>query len=99
MKKVAIVHDNLIEYGGSERVLESLIAAYPEADLYTFFINKKNPQILEKFGHLSWKTSPVQHVPLLSRLRQYFSVLKPLAWWYFAHLDLSEYDVVISSSH
>ncbi len=99
MKKVAIVHDNLLEYGGSERVLEHLIAAYPEADLYTFFINKKNQQVTERFGHLPWRTALIQHIPVVTNLRQYFSLLKPLAWWHFSHLDLTNYEVVFSSSH
>jgi len=33
--KIALVHDYLKEYGGAERVLEALIDAFPEADVYT----------------------------------------------------------------
>src|SRR5215210_8954975 len=33
--KVAIVHDWLVTFAGAERVLEQLLAVYPEADLYS----------------------------------------------------------------
>ena len=32
--KVAIVHEWLITYAGSERVVEQLLKIYPEADLF-----------------------------------------------------------------
>lgn len=98
-KRIAIVHDNLLEFGGSERVVLEMIRVYPTADLFTFFFNHRNPQIQQQFGKQVWKTSFVQRLPLLSKLGRYFSLLKPLAWWHFAHLDLSDYELVISSSH
>ncbi len=33
--RVAIVHDYIKEYGGAERVLETLLEIYPDADVYT----------------------------------------------------------------
>ena len=35
--KIALVHDYLNEYGGAERVLETLSEMYPEAPIYTAF--------------------------------------------------------------
>ena len=98
-KKIAIIQDNLLDFGGSEKVLEALIKLYPEADLFTFFINRANPQIKQKFGKYPWRCSPLQNLPWLANLRQYFSLLKPLAWWYFARLDLQAYDLIFTSSH
>lgn len=98
-KKVAIVQDNLLEFGGSEKVLEALIKLYPDADLFTFFINRANPQIDQKFGKYDWRCSPLQSLPWLANLQQYFSLLKPLAWRYFARLDLQAYDLIFTSSH
>ena len=97
--KIAIVHDVLTEYGGSERVLESLIALYPSHDYYTFFFNTADAQLQQKFQSLAWQTSFLQRGQFLAKLRQYFSIFKPLAWWYFARLNLSSYDLVISSTH
>lgn len=34
MPKVAIVHDWLTTYAGAERVLEQMLAMYPQADLF-----------------------------------------------------------------
>jgi len=33
--RVAIVHDDLVQWGGAERVLEGLLEIYPEATLFT----------------------------------------------------------------
>jgi len=98
-KKVAIVHDNLLEYGGSERLLEELIQLYPGAKHFTFYVNHHDHNIENTFGKLKWSTSWVQQLPFIYLLRQYFSFLKPLAWWYFSQLDLSGYQLVITSSH
>lgn len=98
-RRVAIVHDNLFEYGGSERVVEELLNIYPEAECYTFFFNQSHTEIYRRFHTHQWKTSWLQHIPYLEKLGKYFSILKPVAWWYFSHLDLRNYDLVISSSH
>ena len=37
--KIAIVHDQLQEFGGAERVLVSLKKIYPQADVFTSFYN------------------------------------------------------------
>lgn len=39
--KVAIVHDWLVNYGGAERVVEQMMALYPDADIYTLVYDKK----------------------------------------------------------
>lgn len=39
--KVALVHDYLREYGGAERVLESLHEIFPDAPVYTAFVDQK----------------------------------------------------------
>jgi glycosyltransferase involved in cell wall biosynthesis len=97
--KVAIVHDVLIEYGGSERVVEELTNIFPNFDLYTFYYNHKNRKINETFRNLHPRTSPFQHIPFLYKLGRYFSIMKLFSWLYFYLLDLSEYDLIISSSH
>ncbi len=33
--KIALVHDYLNQYGGAERVLETLMEMFPEAPVYT----------------------------------------------------------------
>lgn len=93
--KVAIVHDWLVTYAGAERVLEQMLACYPDAELYSvvdYLPAGKRQFILNKQVH----TSFVQNLPFArQRYRQYLSLM-PLAVEQF---DLSGYDLVISSSH
>jgi glycosyltransferase involved in cell wall biosynthesis len=96
--KVAIVHDVLFEYGGAERVLDAFLKVYPQADVFTFFYNQKQP-MLEKYRSYIKGTSFVTAVPSIEKLGSLFSVTKLFSWLYFWFLDLSDYDLVISSTH
>ncbi len=93
--RVALVHDYLVEYGGAERVVEALREIFPEAPIYTAFLDLKG---LGEFGERvkSWniKTSWVQSLPFGRRLISPFRIFAPKI---FERLDLKEYDVVISS--
>ena len=40
-KKIALVHDFLVSYGGAERVFEALCAMYPEAPIYTLLADRE----------------------------------------------------------
>ena len=64
--KVALVHDYLREYGGAERVLETLHEIFPEAPIYTAFY-KKNSLAFERFKDKKIITSWVQGVPLFNK--------------------------------
>lgn len=94
--KVALVHDQLQEFGGAERVLVTLKKMYPEADVFTSFYN---PKKLGKHAKLfeGWNiiTSWADKVYLFKRFFSPFRFITPLLWKYF---DFSEYDLVISSS-
>jgi glycosyltransferase involved in cell wall biosynthesis len=93
--KTAIVHDWLVTYAGAERVLEQMLAVFPEADLYSL-VDFVPPDQREFLGGRAVRTSFVQRLPLArTRYRQYLPVL-PLA---IEQFDLSTYDLVISSSH
>jgi glycosyltransferase involved in cell wall biosynthesis len=87
--KVAIVHDWLVG-GGAELVVEQLHKLYPEAPIYTSYCSRDWRKRLD--GKV--KTGILQLWPL-SRLRKY---LPPLRIWWFTHLRLRGYDLVISSS-
>jgi len=93
--KIAIVHDWLVTYGGADRVLEQMLACFPESDLFSlvdFLPAKQRGFILDK----PVRTSFFQHLPFARRaFRKYFPLM-PLAVEQF---DLSAYDLVISSSH
>lgn len=94
--KVALVHDYLREYGGAERVLEALHEIFPDAPVYTFYVN------LEAMGQngkrfKDWKIIPswFQKFPFANKLLSPFRIFGPMG---FESFDLSEYDLVISSS-
>lgn len=94
--KIAIVHDQLQEFGGAERVLVSLKKIFPETDVITSFINE-NTLGTHKKNIDGWKiiTSWVNKIPFLKKLYSPFRFLTPFIWESF---DLSKYDVVLSSS-
>lgn len=91
--KVALVHDWLNQWGGAERVLETLHEIFPEAPIYTSLYN---PEALPSY-YRSWdiRTSFMQQLPWAQRHHQRFLPLYPLA---FRSFNLSRYDVVISNS-
>lgn len=88
-KKVAIVHDWLIG-GGAEKVVLALHQLFPEAPIYTSYCTDEWRQ---KLNH-KVVTGYLQRWPF-SKLRKFLPVLRQ-RW--FQKLDLSEFDLVISSS-
>lgn len=93
--KTAIVHDWLVNYAGAERVLEQMVKMFPEADLFSlvdFLPEGKRDFILDK----PVATSFIQRLPFAEKhYRQYLSLM-PLA---IEKMDLSAYDLILSSSH
>ena len=94
--KVAIVHDQLREFGGAERVLMSMKSLFPDAPVYTttFDINSlgEHKDIIKKWEvRLTW----FGKIPLLNRFYSPFRFLTPLIW---ESLNLNNFDLVISST-
>lgn len=93
--RVAIIHDWLVTYAGAERVLERMIKAFPDADLFSLIDNlgQENRAFIQ---HKTVQTSFVERLPWgKSKYRNYLPIM-PLAVEQF---DLSKYDLVLSSSH
>lgn len=95
MRKVAIVHDWLVAYSGIERVLEQLLVLFPDADLFCVcdFLPAQEREFL---GGRRARTSFIQGLP---GARRHFRAYLPLMPMAVEQLDLSGYDLVISSSH
>ncbi len=93
--RVAIVHDWLVTYAGAERVLEQIIACFPEADLFAVvdFIPDGERRFLK---NKPVGTSFIQKLPFAKKKYRIYLPFMPLAVEQF---DLSNYDLVISSSH
>lgn len=87
--KIAIIHDWLYG-GGAEKVVEALHEMYPEAPIYTSYCSDQWRQKLN--GKVV--TGYLQKWPL-SSLRKFLPVLRQ-RW--FRQLDLSGFDIIISSS-
>lgn len=93
--KIAIVHDWLVTYSGSERAVEQILQVFPDADLFCLFDIMSN----EERSFLKGKkvtTSFLQKLPFKARLYRRFLPLMPIAVEQF---DLSTYDVIISNCH
>ena len=94
--KIALVHDQLQEFGGAERVFVALKEVFPDADVYTSFYN---PSALgkhaAKFKGWQIRTSWAQRVPFFNKLYSPFRFLAPYIWESF---NFNKYDIVISSS-
>lgn len=93
--KTAIICDWLVTYAGSERVLEEIIHCFPDADLFAVvdFIPTPNRSFL---NHKIVKTTFIQQLPGAKKRYRSYLPLMPLA---IEQLDLSGYDLILSSSH
>lgn len=93
--KVAIIQDWLVTYAGAEKVLEEILKIYPNADLFSlvdYMPSNQRDFILNK----KVTTSFIQKLPLAKKKYRSYLPLMPMA---IEQLDVSQYDVVISSSH
>jgi len=90
--KVAIVHYWLVNMRGGEKVLESLLEMFPDADIYTHVYNPGVVSALINRHRVF--TSGISRLPFAKRLYQFYMPLMPRALMEF---DLQEYDLVISS--
>ncbi|MCA1734149.1 MAG: glycosyltransferase family 4 protein, partial [Acidobacteria bacterium] len=93
-RRVAVVHDWLTGQRGGEHVLEAILELFPWATIFTLF-------------HFPGSVSPAieRHLIRTSRLQRLstrvgnYRYLLPLFPWAVSEWDLSDYDLVISSSH
>src|SRR6266545_1267226 len=93
--KVAVVHDWLDTWRGGESVLAEICRLFPRADLHTLvdFLSDADRERLQGRRPV---TSFLQHIPLA---RAHFRAFLPLFPRAIESLDVSSYDVIISSSH
>jgi glycosyltransferase involved in cell wall biosynthesis len=90
--RVAIVHHWFISLAGGERVVETIASMFPNADVFTLFLDeRKLPPALQKRKITS---SVLDKIPVARRVHRHFLPFYPLA---VEMLDLSGYDLVITS--
>ncbi len=91
--KVAVGHDDLtVPYAGGEKVFAAIAEIFPQADIFTSMITE---QWRSRLPGRNILTTFMQKLPLKRKLQKPLFALYPLA---FESLDLSDYDLVISSS-
>ncbi len=92
--KVALVHEWLINFRGSEKVLLELARMFPDAVIYASVLRRS--ELPGELADRNIRTTFIQRLPWAHRLYQKYLFLMPLA---YARLDMSQYDLVITSSH
>lgn len=86
--RIALVHDFLMQDGGAERVLQSLMRLFPDAPVFTLLHNRK----LHRLSDV--QTSFLQQFPWPKSLYTWLLAFMPAA---IEHLPLRDYDVILSS--
>jgi len=90
--KVAIIHYWLLNMRGGEKMLESLLEMFPEADIYTHVYNPEAVSELIKSKNVI--TSRINKLPFAKKLYQIYMPLMPNALLDF---NFNDYDLIISS--
>lgn len=85
--------DWLTNMGGAENVVLALHEAFPDAPIYT---STFTPETMPAFKELDVRTTSLQNLPgPLRKLHKFFPMLRVHA---FRQLNLSQFDIIISSS-
>lgn len=87
-KKIAIVCDWLVGIGGAERVVLEVHQMFPDAPIYT---SQYDPRKIDWFNGADVRTGWLQKIP--TALKKFLPLLRQ---YYFSHLDLTEFDLIIS---
>ena len=92
--RIAIVCDFLTTMGGAENVVLAMHEAFPDAPIYTAVYN---PDKVPAFQGLDVRTSRLQQLP--AAVRKYHKLLPTMAVKAMRSLDLSEFDIILTSSY
>lgn len=96
MTRIALIHEWFTALAGSERVVEQLCQLYPSADLFATYADPKVVADTSYLRDRNLQTTFIQHLPGAKDHFRSYLLLMPLA---IEQLDVSQYDVVLSSSH
>ena len=92
---IVFVADWLVTYAGAEKVMTEMLKVFPKSDLFSV-IDFLNDDARQHFLGKHAKTSFIQKLPKAETKYRNYLPLMPLA---IEQLDVSAYDVVLSSSH
>lgn len=92
--RIAIVCDFLTSMGGAENVVLAMHDAFPDAPIYTALYN---PDKAPAFAEMDVRPSRLQKLP--RRLRNAYKLFPTFAVKAMRRLDLSEFDIILTSSY
>ena len=92
-RRVALVHDFLVDIRGAERVFAAICDVWPQADVFTAVYDEEGTE--GRFAHRRIRTSFLQRLRPTARTFRTFLPLYPAA---IESFDLAGYDLVVSSS-
>lgn len=93
--RVAIVHDDLVQWGGAERMLLAISEIFPQAPIFTSVYDNSNPLLKKYFSDKKIVTSFMQNIPFWKNMYKTLLPLYPIS---FEQFDFSEFDLVISQT-
>ena len=93
--QAVIAHEWLVNWGGSESVLQSLKKVLPNADIHTL-VYKPDGRTARAFSEARVLPSVLNRLPLAARLYPYALPFMP---WLWLRKDIGEPDLIVSSSH
>ena len=94
--RIAIVHEWFTTFAGSEKVVEQILAIYPHADIFVLCADMETVKNVSYLQGRNLKTSFIQKLPKSAKYYRSYLPLMPLA---IEQFDLSNYNLIISSSH
>lgn len=94
--RTAIIHDWFISKGGAEQVFRQIYKCFPDADVYSLFYNLSPELEREIVNNNPIHVTFLQKIPFAKQYHRYFFPLYRKA---IESIDLSKYDLIISSSH
>jgi glycosyltransferase involved in cell wall biosynthesis len=94
--KIALICDDLVQFGGAERVFLKACEMWPYADVFTSVVSLKWQNICAERG-IKLHTSFLQKFPFAEKLNRVYSIFL-LHIFAFESFDLSGYGLVISFS-
>ena len=92
-KKIALIHDMLVQEGGQERVLRALQELFPDAPTFVLIYDKKNKE--KYYLNKDIRTTFLQKMPGIEKKFQWYLPFMSAA---IESHDLRNFDLVLSSS-
>ncbi len=92
---IALIHEWILDIGGSEKVLKELISLFPDYRLYTLFFRDKS---LKMLGIDKERVRP-SFLNKIKKVEKIYRAMLPFFPVAIESMDVSGFDIIFSSSH